>query len=340
MTPNLLKWAWQKWWLVTLAWYFCAILVVVSVKHAKHKSMLTVVSNLVVGWPLVAPFALRGGMRHLKMHWRKVFAIALLAGLERNLTNSSLYKIGGSLKTALHGFNVIFTFFAAALCGADLAGRRCIGSCACSDNLLLTLSLLLISGGSLVTALVGDGSGGWSGDALGVTLQLSSSLAYAMKFSVAKLLFHKGADAGVSPESLPPSKLQIAFVVNPVTGLMGLLFLPFFEKSYALPPLGVTLAVAVCATGILIFELRLTELTSPLTVSVLAVLHNVVIVLFFCLLEGEEMSRGEIAGFTVSTLGSICYAAASKRQSLHPNLEQQQELRRSNSGMEEEGMEL
>ena len=38
--------------------------------------------------------------------------IALLAGFEKNLTNSSLSAIGGALKTALHGLNVIFTFFA------------------------------------------------------------------------------------------------------------------------------------------------------------------------------------------------------------------------------------
>ena len=116
--------------------------------------------------------------------------------------------------------------------------------------------------------------------------------------------------AGVDPGSLPPSKDQIAFVVNPVTGpqllvdlacqgvivkgfqlsycsmftctfravaaahavrqvcsgLMSLLFLPFFESNFALPSVDSAVVVGICATGILVFELLLTELTSPLTV--------------------------------------------------------------------------
>eukprot|EP00440_Ansanella_granifera_P034233 gb/GFBE01037139.1/.p1 GENE.gb/GFBE01037139.1/~~gb/GFBE01037139.1/.p1 ORF type:complete len:348 (+),score=59.96 gb/GFBE01037139.1/:1-1044(+) len=343
---HLMKWSWNQWWIMTLLWYVCAILVVVAVKQATHKSMLTFCSNLLVGWPLVAPFALRQGLRNLRAHLRQVVVIAVLAALERNLTNSALYKIGGSLKTALHGFNVVFTFFVAALIGADEVGRRCIVHRACGDNLLLTLAITLVAGGSVVTALVGDGKEGgkWSGDALGVSLQLGASLAYAFKFAAAKLLFSSGhgesgtavtADAGPQP----PSKLQIAFIVNPVTGLMGLAFLPFFETSYELPPFGVILAVALCATGILVFELRLTELTSPLTVSVLAVLHNVVIVVFFGLL-GESMSDGQILGFAISTLGAGCYALARKRQATARPLltTREEEMRRSVGG--DEPMEL
>lgn len=295
------------------------MLVVVCVKEVKHKCMLTVGANLVVGWPLVAPFALGGNIRRLRCHFSKVFLIAVLAALERNLTNLSLYKIGGSLKkTALHGFNVIFTFLAAALSGADQRGTRCLAKCACGDNVLLTTSLVLVLGGSVVTAVVGDGiahGADWSGNVLGVTLQLASSLAYALKFVAAKLLLGDGevtcSDKG---GGLPPSKVQIAFVVNPITGLMALAFLPFFETSLELPPLGTIMAVSLCATGILVFELRLTELTSPLTVSVLAVLHNVVIVIFFAYL-GESLSHGQVAGFAVSTLGAMCYACAAKQKS-------------------------
>ena len=49
-------------------------------------------------------------------------------------------------------------------------------------------------------------------------------------------------------------------------GLMSLLFLPFFESNFALPSVDSTVVVGICATGILVFELLLTELTSPLTV--------------------------------------------------------------------------
>ncbi|CAE8641942.1 unnamed protein product [Polarella glacialis] len=180
-----------------------------------------------------------------------VFLIAVLAGLERNLTNSSMYKIGASLKTALHGFNVIFTFFAAALCGVDQLGRKCLLSCGCGDNLLLTAALVLVSGGGVVTAICENN---WGAAGLGIALQLASSVAYAAKFTAVKLLLGKGDARAVSdPAELPPSKLQsgedvsdvlcvympvflacysIAFVVNPITGLMALAFLPFFETSW------------------------------------------------------------------------------------------------------------
>ncbi|CAE7280859.1 Gan [Symbiodinium natans] len=281
---------------MTIGWYICAVAVVVAVKHEKHKSMLTCIANLAIGWPLVAPLACWKGMRNLRVHSSKVMAIAVLAGLERNLTNSSMYKIGGSLKTALHGFNVPLAFFMAALCGVDELGRSCLLGCGCRNNLLLTLALLLISGGSMVTAAIGDGSGGsWHGDLLGIFLQVSSSVAYALKFAVAKMLFNSGDPEnamGVDPGSLPPSKVQIAFVVNPITGLMSLLFLPFFESNFELPAVDTTIVVGICATGILVFELLLTELTSPLTVSVLGVMHNVVIVGFFTL-TGEHLSTGQ-----------------------------------------------
>ena len=50
------------------------------------------------------------------------------------------------------------------------------------------------------------------------------------------------------------------------SGLMSLLFLPFFESNFALPSVDSAVVVGICATGILVFELLLTELTSPLTV--------------------------------------------------------------------------
>ncbi|CAE7694923.1 Gan [Symbiodinium pilosum] len=80
---------------------------------------------------------------------------------------------------------------------------------------------------------------------------------------------------------------------------MSLLFLPFFESNFELPELDTTIVVGICATGILVFELLLTELTSPLTVSVLGVMHNVVIVLFFTLL-GERMSTGQATAMIVA----------------------------------------
>ena len=66
---------------------------------------------------------------------------------------------------------------------------------------------------------------------------------------------------------LPYRALVAACAMSRVcAGLMSLLFLPFFESNFALPSVDSTVVVGICATGILVFELLLTELTSPLTV--------------------------------------------------------------------------
>jgi len=85
--------------------------------------MLTMFANLVFGWIFIAPFALRKGLKRLWVHWRKVLSIAVLQGLQKNLTNSSLHTIGAAVKTSIHGFNVIFVFFIAAFLGADEPSR-------------------------------------------------------------------------------------------------------------------------------------------------------------------------------------------------------------------------
>lgn len=311
-SPNVLRWVWSQWWIVTAAWWACAILVVVCIKHEAHKSMLTALSNLLAGL-MVAPFALHAGLGNLRKHFGSVFAISILAALERNLTNSSMYSIGAALKTALHGFNVPFTFFAAAFLGADPRGNNCLLKCQCRDNIGLLPALSLVTGGSFVAAAM---KGGWHGGMDGVILQLASSVAYAVKFTVAKLLLGSGHGPapGANPSSAPPSKIQVAFVANPMTGLMALAFLPFFEKSWELPALMSILGVAIGANGILFFELRLVELTSALTVAVLAAIHNVAIVLYFLLVDNEPFSKSQQAGFAVSTLGTILYAVVKSRQ--------------------------
>lgn len=304
-----LDWAWAQWWLNTALWWVCAVLVVASVKHEKHKSMLSFCANAVLGTPLVAPLALRRGWGPLRKHWKPVLLIAILAALERNLTNSSMYHIGGSLKTALHGFNVILTFFAAALLGVDQRSRQCLLRCRCRGVIALIPALLLVASGGLVTALCGSKMD-WNGGVLGIALQLASGLCYAMKFALAKLLLggHGHSQHPSSGDDMKPSKFQIAFICNPITGLTALAFLPFFENSWDLPSWFSIIGVGIGATGILLFELRLTELTSPLTVSVLAIVHNVVIVFFFLVFFGEKLKMEQLAGFGVSSLGAMIYA--------------------------------
>merc|ERR1719330_1429796 len=93
-----------------------------------------------------------------------------------------------------------------------------------------------------------------------------------------------------------------------MTGLVSLMFLPLSDRGRGFPSLGAILGFALGVTGILVFELRLLELTSPLTVAVLSALHNVVIVLYFVLRDGEDFSWQQSVGFAISTVGIIGYA--------------------------------
>jgi len=304
-----LRWAWGQWWLVMTVWFVCAIWVVAAVKHSTHKSMLSVYGNGIVGTLIVAPCALSEGLQPLRAKWRVVLLIAVLSALERNLTNSALYSIGGALKTALHGFNVLVTFFVAALLGVDKRSQSCLFGCRCRGNLALVPVLVLVASGGVVTALCGKGS--WHGSATGICLQLASSIAYALKYSLMKLLLghgHSGPQENGSSCSLTPSKMQIAVVAQPVTGIVAMCFLPFFESDWSPPPISVFISFGFGVTGILIFELQLVQLTSPLTVSILSAVHNVIIVLFFVIKDNEQLSSAQMAGFAVSSIGVAGYA--------------------------------
>lgn len=152
---------------------------------------------------------------------------------------------------------------------------------------------------------------------LGVILQIGSSVAYAIKFTVAKILLgggHGPPPPGTDPANMPPSKIQVSWPTQHMTGLMALIFLPAFESNWDMPGFNSIIAVAIAANGILFFELRLIELTSPLTVSVLASLHNVVIVAWFVIVEGEPFNTSQMGGFGVSTVGALLYAWAKQTQ--------------------------
>jgi len=359
---RVLSWFWSQWLIIMVLWFACAVWVVVAVKHEKHKALLSVLGNGFFGTLIVAPFAfcgsprserpplgpepaepesqsqrsrlvslihgaicLHGSFYPLRKRFGIVLLISVLAGLERNLTNAALYTIGGSLKTALHGFNVLFVFLVSGLVpGVDTRARlfllgglgmrkRCRQS-----NLAMLPVLLLVVGGGSVTAVCGpQEEGGWRAGAAGVLLQLSSGVVYALKYALMKLLLgppaqpqSDGPAESSSAAALPiPTKPQVALVAQPLTGLIALAFLLVFENGdLTPPPLDEAFYFALGGTGILIFELQLVQLTSPLTVAVLAALHNVVIVLFFVLRDGEKLDSAQSAGFAVSTVGVIGYA--------------------------------
>ncbi|CAL1149507.1 unnamed protein product [Cladocopium goreaui] len=64
--------------------------------------------------------------------------------------------------------------------------------------------------------------------------------------------------------------------------------------------MGLAVAVAVAATPILVLQMQLIQLLkSPVTVAVLAVFHDLMIVLYFVLMGGETFSEAQVIGYAV-----------------------------------------
>jgi len=312
---------WRQWWLVAAAWYACAVVSTFAMRQASREgmtNMITLFANLVVGWSLVAPLAIYQGLRTLRRYWYHVLFVSVLAGLEKNLTNTSLYGISASLKTALHTLNVVFVLFFAALLGVDEDARVCLFRCHCRSNLALSVAVLIVLAGGLVTATWTPHDATGADFAIGVGLQCVSGVAYAVKTVVTKMLLGdaRAEDFYLVEYARRPSTIQVAFVMTPVIGLTSLAFVPSVERTWDIPPgfWPLAVVVGVSVTGILVFQLQLTKLLSPLTVSVLAIVKDVVIVLFFLCYGGERFSKAQELGFAMSATGVLAYACAARRR--------------------------
>merc|ERR1719443_1582905 len=109
--------------------------------------MLTMTANIVATCCVsVLIMAQRVDLSRIRSQRGSIFAVAILTGLERTLTNASLYGISASLKTMLHAFNVPFTVLAAAALGADKDTRTCLLGfrCGAKEHRRSTFALTLI----------------------------------------------------------------------------------------------------------------------------------------------------------------------------------------------------
>merc|ERR1712194_520273 len=138
-------------------------------------------------------------------------------------------------------------------------------------------------------------------------------MCYALKFTLIKLVLGDADEdcIYVNPNMRPPTISQMGFVTNPGTGIISLAFLPIFDTSWELPNMSLACALGASITGIIILQLRITELTSPLTVAVLGVFHDLGIVLFSLYQHKDEYEQWKPAqtyGYSVSILGVLLYA--------------------------------
>jgi len=332
--------AWRCWPLVFLGWLFLSVYVTAQMKH-NDKAMLSVWGNGVFGTLLLSFSVLQEDRKALCGSIGSLLFISLLTAGERNLTNFSMSSIGASLKTALHGINVPLTFFVALLFGVD-QGRR--GS---PSSVFMVPILLVVASGGMLSAVCGPtGAGQVASSRTGIALQMGSSLCCALKYTCVKLLLGAGAPRRrTRPQSLnevrllsdvdgvpavqdtatAPSKTQLAFVSQPITGLVALaVFLHTQSETQIVQtpsPQQAPLDISTClffgmaATCLFLFEMQLLELTSPTDVAVMSAAHNVIIFLYFVIFDGEIAGSAEVLGFTVSTMGAVGYALLKRAES-------------------------
>merc|ERR1712107_619065 len=98
--PNVLRSLWNQWWFSATLWLSFAITLVRYLKHEPHKCMLSFLSNCFICFPIIWSMHNREAatveqIAAARGACRSIFFLAFLMGLERNLTNSAMYKIGG-----------------------------------------------------------------------------------------------------------------------------------------------------------------------------------------------------------------------------------------------------
>jgi len=333
---SAVSWLWAQWWLATLGWHLCSLFCIYTLSKSTERTKLTTYANLLVGFPVVAPFVLScDECQRLTAHIKPVLLIALCAGLEKNLTNSSLTSIGAGLKTALHSLNVIFTFFIAIALGVDEVSAQCVRRCRCRGNFCLIVALMLVTAGGLVTGLCVELL---YENAVGIVLQLSSGVMYGIRLSVTKMLLsHDGRRHGFLIQ--PPSKSQVAFVSIPIIGLVSFAFRPVFELFEEKLPSADVRAILLLGLAIplmVVCQLRLMELTSPLTVAVLSVMRDVEVVLFFAVTQGEIFTTAQKAGFSVSVVGALVYAGSTNSRAKPGELTREAEFGMPTADVEQE----
>merc|ERR1712060_931323 len=111
------------------------------------------------------------------------------------------------------------------------------------------------------------------------------------------------------------SKLQLAAIVQPMTGLTCLVLAFYFESDtldqcFSGPLLLRVLAIALGITVITVSELRLVQLSSAVTCGVLINVHHVPMVLAGVLIFHDEVKMKSLYGFASCILGGMLYAYA------------------------------
>mmetsp|Transcript_6225 Transcript_6225/g.14712 ORF Transcript_6225/g.14712 Transcript_6225/m.14712 type:complete len:753 (+) Transcript_6225:3-2261(+) len=239
--------------------------------------------------------------------WVKIAVLGIMTGCEMGCLNKSLEFLSISERTFYQNANVLLTMILARLVRLEtLTGLRIIAG-------------LLLACGSVLQVLASTSQHEQA------TAVAQASHIQGMTFMVTSMLFTSGKWAMIQflTQRSPPhsalgrmSKLQLAALVQPITGVICLFPAGFVEAKALLGVwhnsniLLTALVIALGITLIICAELKIVQLTSAVTCGVLVNLHHIPMVLSGVLLFGEKVQQESLYGLACCVLGGCVYVYA------------------------------
>lgn len=243
--------------------------------------------------------------------------IGALAGLELVAGNLALVQLSMTFRTMLHACTPVMMLAAGVLFGVEsLSARACF-------------AVFFLTAGGVLSGL----AEGADFHSRGIGIQLVASALATVRWVLVQKLFQQPKE-GVSAKH--PLKVldvtrvtscYVALVAGAMTiciepaalGPVGVLFGADADAAGALrrhlPVIGTFVSVAAAGVCLLMWaEMRLTALTSALTVSVAAALHNVPIIVAGCYTFQEQINVLHVCSFALVMVGTLLYIAIRAEQ--------------------------
>lgn len=308
--------------LLTTLWWSAAIYVTLMFKMATSSEdgevmlpgfVLTFLVNTctgVIAWVLTLLLPCEGTPRPSEFQtpeWLKIVVLGVVTGCEMGCLNKSLEFLSISERTFFQNANVLFTMIAAQFLGLEsLTGLR------------LLAGFLLACGGVLQAFACKEQHEqaerlAQAAHLQGMVFMVCSMLLTSVKFTLIQLMTQRSPPTSALGRM---SKLQLAALVQPITGLICVALAACFEmdalrhildsRELLLRALWISLAI----TLIICTELKLVELTSAVTCGVLVNLHHIPIVLAGILLFNDPIQTSSWHGFALCLLGGCVYVYA------------------------------
>uniref|UniRef100_A0A7S4VWG1 Sugar phosphate transporter domain-containing protein n=1 Tax=Alexandrium monilatum TaxID=311494 RepID=A0A7S4VWG1_9DINO len=262
----------------------------------------------VISWTLSILQRCGSGSFMPRPRWDELARVVLLGfmqGCEFGFLNKSLEGLSVTESTMLQNINVLFMMITAWLC--DLESLTIVRVCA---------GMLLAAGGMLQgLASSGHHASAKDGDAhlWGLVCMVISMLLTSLKWSLIQFMTQLSLPASFLGQL---SKLQLAALVQPITGCVCFMLALIFEWDALcnfdkLVTLNLLMRVPVIAVGITMIscsELKVVELTSAVACGILINLHHIPMVMAGIIALHDTIDAQSIVGFALCVCGGIIYA--------------------------------